>query len=70
MRDGAWELRLFRRDSQHVAHHETTEADKGHTLSLPSCRFQVVANKGGTSCSIMWKEGGGGVGELYESLRG
>ena len=24
---------------------EATEADKGHELSLPSCRFQVVASK-------------------------
>ena len=24
---------------------KTTEADKGYTLSLPSCRFQVVASE-------------------------
>ena len=53
-----------------------TEADKGHELSLPSCRFQVVASElslpscrfqvvasipGGISFYYNVREGGGGV---------
>ena len=41
---------------------EVTEADKGHELSLPSCRFQVVASiPGGISFYYNVREGGGGV---------